>query len=256
MITAMTLKKSCIVAPAKARLNSSLLRIDPSDTIVLVIVVPMLAPRIIGTAASTVSVPEPTSPTIVDVEADEDCTRTVARIPANSPATGLSTLSRSPSWKSAPSALIPASSDATPTRNRYSRPTTRAAFTQGGDKRRSNAAFSANPLSRGSSEPRSRARVPVRRESHGASARSGAPTRPARSLAAPACRDAIRSRRSAWNVSRAAGAIKRERSAVRLAASVKPPPATAIQGQVRRYPTRYGSPSSPSRMLRPPAGDR
>ena len=54
----------------------------------LVTVVPMLAPMIIGTAASTVSVPEPTSPTIVEVDTDEDCASTVARTPANNPASG------------------------------------------------------------------------------------------------------------------------------------------------------------------------
>ena len=116
--TVMRLKKSCIVAPAKARRNSSLRRMEPSAASVLVTVVPMLAPRIIGTAASTVSVPAPTSPTIVEVEADDDCISTVARIPAQRPAIGLSTLSSSPSWKPAPSAVMPASSEATPTRKR------------------------------------------------------------------------------------------------------------------------------------------
>ena len=70
--TASRLKKSCTVAAANARLNSSDCRIEPSDTRVFVTVVPMLAPMIIGTAASTPSAPEATSPTTTDVLAEED----------------------------------------------------------------------------------------------------------------------------------------------------------------------------------------
>ena len=118
MITVVMLKKSCIVAAAKARRNSSVRRTCPSETSVFVIVVPMFAPMIMGTAASMESTPAPTSPTSVAVVTDEDCTSTVARMPANSPASGLSTLSSSPSVKSAPSSLMPASSIEMPTRKR------------------------------------------------------------------------------------------------------------------------------------------
>ena len=70
--TLQTLKKSCIVAPAKANRNSFVRRRNPSEARVLVTVVPMLAPMIIGTASSSDSDPAPTSPTIVDVVTDDD----------------------------------------------------------------------------------------------------------------------------------------------------------------------------------------
>ena len=50
--TAITLKKSCMVAAVNASRNSSLRRTEPRATMVLVTVVPMLAPMIIGTAAA------------------------------------------------------------------------------------------------------------------------------------------------------------------------------------------------------------
>ncbi len=84
----------------------------------LVTVVPMLAPMIMGTASGTAKVPDPTRPTMVAVLTDEDCTRTVARMPTNNPATGLVTPSKSESVKSAPKLLIPDSSALTPTRKR------------------------------------------------------------------------------------------------------------------------------------------
>ena len=116
--TARMLKKSCMVAAAKARRNSSLRRECPSETRLLVMVVPMLAPMIMGAAISTVSVPAPTSVTSVAVVTEDDCTSTVARMPANSPARGLVTFSSSRSWKPAPSVLMPVSSIEMPTRNR------------------------------------------------------------------------------------------------------------------------------------------
>ena len=81
-----------------------------------VTVVPMLAPMIIGTAVGTPIAPPPTSPTIVEVETDEDWTSTVARMPAKRPASGWSTLSSSPSWNPSPSAWMPASNIETPAR--------------------------------------------------------------------------------------------------------------------------------------------
>ena len=58
-------------------------------------VVPILAPMIMGTAASTPRAPEATKPTITEVLADDDWTRTVPRMPTNSPAIGLLTPSNS-----------------------------------------------------------------------------------------------------------------------------------------------------------------
>ena len=83
-----------------------------------VTVVPMFAPMIMGTAASTDRTPDPTSPTIVAVDTDDDWTRTVARMPAKRPAIGLATLVNSPSAKSLPKTLMPDSRDLTPTRKR------------------------------------------------------------------------------------------------------------------------------------------
>ena len=71
IITAITLKKSCTVAAAKARLNSLLLLIWPIDTRILVIVVPMFAPMIIGMAPDNVNAPALTIPTISEVVVDE-----------------------------------------------------------------------------------------------------------------------------------------------------------------------------------------
>ena len=71
IITANTLKKSCTVAAAKARLNSLLLLIWPIDTRILVIVVPMFAPMIIGMAPDNVNAPALTIPTISEVVVDE-----------------------------------------------------------------------------------------------------------------------------------------------------------------------------------------
>ncbi len=89
----------------------------PSDTSVLVTVVPMLAPMIIGTASSTPSAPEATRPTITDVDAEDDWTRTVPRMPMHSAAIGLSAAENRRSWVSSPMILMPDSSDDTPTRN-------------------------------------------------------------------------------------------------------------------------------------------
>ena len=84
----------------------------------LVTVVPMLAPMIIGTAASTPNKPVPTRPTIVDVVTDDDCASTVASTPTHNPATGFVTLENSSSWMSLPRPLMPPSSSETPIRKR------------------------------------------------------------------------------------------------------------------------------------------
>ena len=129
--TASRLKKSCTVAVAKARSNSLVWRTWPRETKVLVRVVPMLAPMIMGTAASRLTAPEATRPTMIDVLALEDCTITVAKIPTNRPARGLETVEKSASWASAPRILIPVSSEATPDRNAVMRAKTTSARTRG-----------------------------------------------------------------------------------------------------------------------------
>ena len=71
------LKKSWTVAPAIARRNSSGRVMWPIETIVLVTVVPMLAPMMTGTAFASGSVPVATSVTTSAVVVDEDWTRLV-----------------------------------------------------------------------------------------------------------------------------------------------------------------------------------
>ena len=87
MNTASKLKKSWIVALAKARLNSSLQRMWPRLTRVLVTVVPMLAPITIGIAVST-GRPPATKPTIIEVTVLDDWISAVATKPIIKPATG------------------------------------------------------------------------------------------------------------------------------------------------------------------------
>ena len=74
---------------------------------VFVIVVPMLAPMIIGTACSTDSVPEPTTATIVAVVVLELCTMTVNRTPMASPAKGFETPVKSSSFEPIPAVERP-----------------------------------------------------------------------------------------------------------------------------------------------------
>ena len=71
IMTANTLKKSCTVAAAKARLNSLPRFICPMETIMLVTVVPILAPIIMGIAPPKFKAPLLTIPTIRDVVVDE-----------------------------------------------------------------------------------------------------------------------------------------------------------------------------------------
>lgn len=63
MTTIRILKKPSYVPADAARLNSFFLLINPKDTMVLVIVVPTLAPMIIGMALSSVIDPEATNAT-------------------------------------------------------------------------------------------------------------------------------------------------------------------------------------------------
>ena len=64
------LKKSWYVPAATARLNSFLRVMNPNETMVLVMVVPMLAPMIMGTAACNEMEPEATRATTMEVVAE------------------------------------------------------------------------------------------------------------------------------------------------------------------------------------------
>ena len=64
------LKMLWYVPAATALLNSFFLLMKPSDTIELVMVVPMFAPIMIGTALSNVIEPDATSATVSDVVAE------------------------------------------------------------------------------------------------------------------------------------------------------------------------------------------
>jgi hypothetical protein len=65
---------------------------------------------------------------MVAVVTEDDWTRTVARIPAASPASGPETDENTSSTKSDPRALMPVSSDLTPTKKRYRKPIARRAL--------------------------------------------------------------------------------------------------------------------------------
>ena len=65
------LKKSWTVAPAKAFLNSCFRLMRPSETMIFVTVVPILAPITIGTAQRMGKEPLATSPTNMDVVHEE-----------------------------------------------------------------------------------------------------------------------------------------------------------------------------------------
>jgi len=65
------------------------LLIKPRDTIVLVIVVPMFAPMIIGTALCRVIDPDATRATTSDVVVELLCSIAVMRSPMNNPVNGL-----------------------------------------------------------------------------------------------------------------------------------------------------------------------
>ena len=94
-----------MVAPAKARRNSSRRVIWAIETRVLVTEVPMLAPMMIGIAPSMVSAPAATSPTVIEVVVDELCTRLVARMPTRSPTNGFAVRAISSSANPFPKSL-------------------------------------------------------------------------------------------------------------------------------------------------------
>jgi hypothetical protein len=71
-------------------------------TMVLVVVVPMLAPMMMGTANSMVSAPEATNPTTIVVVVEELWIMLVARNPMRSPASGSDAVLRSCSARPLP----------------------------------------------------------------------------------------------------------------------------------------------------------
>ena len=77
----------------------------PTETMVLVVVVPMFAPMSMGTANSIVRACEATRPTMIVVVVDELWIRLVARNPMKSPATGSEAAFRSCSAKPRPPIL-------------------------------------------------------------------------------------------------------------------------------------------------------
>lgn len=83
------LKKSWYVPAAIARLNSFRLLINPSETMVLVMVVPTLAPMIIGMALSMVMEPEATKATTRLVAVELLCSMAAISNPINNPVNGL-----------------------------------------------------------------------------------------------------------------------------------------------------------------------
>lgn len=77
-----------------ARLNSFFFVIKPRETIVLVIVVPTLAPIIIGTAPGNVMDPEATRATVIAVVAELLCISAVTNRPIKSPVNGFEVASK------------------------------------------------------------------------------------------------------------------------------------------------------------------
>ena len=105
MMTVNRLKKSCMVAPPSARLNSSFLVMWPKATSMQVTVVPMFAPMIIGTALLIESTPEATKATTIDVVVPELWIILVTKIPINKPTKGFEVVAIRPSAKGAPKPL-------------------------------------------------------------------------------------------------------------------------------------------------------
>ena len=89
IITVKMLKKSCMIEPLKALLNSSFRVMWPRATSVQVTVVPIFAPITIGMAHLTESMPDATKATTIDVVVPELWIKLVARIPMNNPTKGL-----------------------------------------------------------------------------------------------------------------------------------------------------------------------
>ena len=99
------------------------------DTIVLVTVVPMLAPITIGTAPAKDKAPLLTIPTINEVVVDELWNKTVEKIPMNRATTGLLVVLNIDSATPAPMCFIADDIPLIPTRNKYRAATTPMIFT-------------------------------------------------------------------------------------------------------------------------------
>ena len=119
MRTAIILKKSWTVDAAKALLNSFPFPIYPTETIVFVTVVPMLAPIIIGTAPPIERAPVLAIVTMIDVVVEELWNSVVHNIPINKATKGLLVAVRTVFAKSPPKPLMPDDNPPIPTRNRY-----------------------------------------------------------------------------------------------------------------------------------------
>ena len=117
-MTANTLKKSCTVAAAKARLNSLPRLICPMETIMLVTVVPIFAPIIIGIAPVKVTAPPETIPTMIDVVVEELWNKVVAKIPMNREIKGSLVVLMISFAKSPPKCFIPEERPLIPTKKR------------------------------------------------------------------------------------------------------------------------------------------
>ena len=107
--TVKILKKSCKAAAASAFLNSFFLEIYPSDTIVLVTVVPIFAPITIGIALSKEIVPAATMATTREVTVELLWIIAVVNIPIKKPTKGFdvaSIICLTISWLSKLNALL------------------------------------------------------------------------------------------------------------------------------------------------------
>ena len=89
MMVVRMLKKSWYVPAATALRNSFFLAMNPSETIVLVMVVPMLAPMMMGMAPRKETDPDATNATTIEVVAELLCKIALTNKPMNNPVKGL-----------------------------------------------------------------------------------------------------------------------------------------------------------------------
>ena len=109
---------SCTDEAAKARRNSALRVMWPSETSLAVTVVPMLAPMTMKMALRTPMASAATIPIMMLVVVDELCTMVVARMPMNRPINGEEVASRIFCENSLPNNLKEYPIPPIPTRNR------------------------------------------------------------------------------------------------------------------------------------------
>ena len=118
MATVIRLNVSCTEDAAKALRNSNFRVMCPSETILAVTVVPILAPMIMGMAPFNPREPLLTIPTIRDVVVEELWKRTVARIPIKSATNGSLVVVRTAFAKPPPICLMAEDMPFIPTRKR------------------------------------------------------------------------------------------------------------------------------------------